>query len=369
MQARRKFGPLLAVLVLARALGPILMRSGPVPRWPLLHRSDSEQAVDTRLDHITENGIATMRLPENELDRPARGIFEAPSGLVWSAIARNKLIVFVCAIALASAGVLYGAARHPTYEASTTLQVGTVNLNSPGFYGFVQAASSLATVFSRTITAGPVLEDLQAKLGVTPSQAARRLAAEPIPISPSFRIVATGDSASSAIALANTTAAAVISYERHAAEGTSPQTAALLKEYSKAAEQLEQATAAVEGLRAQLAREKTNRGAAARFGAALLRARVAQSDARTRANALEASYRNVTVANAGANPAGGLVSLVAAASTATNDHSSKIKLYGLVGLLAGLTLGCILAIVRERVRSARRGAVGDSGMRTSEQPA
>jgi uncharacterized protein involved in exopolysaccharide biosynthesis len=40
--------------------------------------------------------------------------------------------------------------------------------------------------------------------------------------------------------------------------------------------------------------------------------------------------------------------------TTTNDHSSKIKLYGLVGLFAGIVVGCIVAVLREQRRTSRR---------------
>jgi len=322
---------------------------------------------------MTDDSIVPVQPNGDELGQPMRGIFEPPSGLLLTAIARNKLIVIACAIVLAVVGVALGIARRPTYTASTTLQIGTVNLNSPGFYGVVSAASSLATVFSRTITAEPVLDELKSKLGVTPSEAARRLSAEPIPLSPSFRIVATGTTPESAISLANTASNAVVTYEEQAAKATSPQAVALLKEYEKVAEQLEHADATVEHL---MAEQVLYRARALKEGKtpssgpspALLKARIVQTDARTRAEALEASYKSVTVSNAGANPTSGLLSLVATAATTTNDRTSKIKLYGLAGLLIGLIIGCGLALVRERRRVSKQGiAVGESGIRASEQ--
>ena len=325
--------------------------------------------------HMTGDNILSVQPNGDELGQPVHGIFEPPNGLLLTAIARNKLLVFACAIILAIVGVVFGSARRPTYTASTTLQIGTVNLNSPGFYGVVSAASSLATVFSRTITAQPVLDELESKLGVTPSEAAQRLSAEPIPLSPSFRIIATGTTPESTISLANTASYAVIAYEEHATKATSPQAVVLLKEYEKAAEQLEHANASVEHLTAEQA---LHRAEALKEGKtpsddgpspALQKARIAQTDARTRAVALETSYRSVTVTNAGANPTSGLLSLVATAATTTNDHSSKIKLYGLIGLLVGLIIGCGLAGLWERRRTAQQGATAsESGTRVSEQP-
>jgi len=288
----------------------------------------------------------------------ARRIFEPPSGLVLTAISRNKLIILVVAVVLAVIGLGVGVRRTPTYTAATTLQVGTENLNSPGFDGFVQAAGELATVFSRAISAAPVLTELQSKLGVTPSEAAQRLSAEPIPLSPSFRIVATGFTAKGAIDLANTASLAVIAYEQKAANTASPQAAALLKEYSSAAQAEQQDLATVENLSAGSYVKSAKGGTVIIHtpSKALVKARAIEAAARARAAAIESSYRSVTVAAAGSSTASGLISLVAAAATTTDDRSSKIKLFVLVGFFMGLVIGCAVAVLREGLRMNRRFA-------------
>src|SRR5271154_1161497 len=111
---------------------------------------------------------------EDAAHQPAtsRGIFEPPSGLVFTAISRNKRIVVAIAVIFALVGVGVGATRKPTYTAVTTLKVGTVSLTSPSLAGFVDGASAFATVFSRAILAAPVLATLQTKLGLTPTDTA-----------------------------------------------------------------------------------------------------------------------------------------------------------------------------------------------------
>ena len=89
-------------------------------------------------------------------------------------------------------GAGIGLLRQTTYTASATLQVGQVNPNSPGFLGYVQSASSLATAFSRSIAAAPVLATVKRKLALGPADATPRLSAEPIPLAPAFRVIATG---------------------------------------------------------------------------------------------------------------------------------------------------------------------------------
>jgi uncharacterized protein involved in exopolysaccharide biosynthesis len=93
----------------------------------------------------------TTGSPPPSLDGPGQlpyRIFEPPSGLVLTAIARNKLIVCICAILVALAGIGYGLARRAQFTASATLQVGQVNPNSAGFYSYVESAAALATAFS-----------------------------------------------------------------------------------------------------------------------------------------------------------------------------------------------------------------------------
>src|SRR5665213_3234300 len=81
--------------------------------------------------------------PSVQSDQSVRGIFEPPNGFVLAAIARHKLIVGLCAVALALIGAGYGLSRPKTYTATATLQVGQVNPNSPGFGSYVQSASAL----------------------------------------------------------------------------------------------------------------------------------------------------------------------------------------------------------------------------------
>lgn len=301
---------------------------------------------------------------ENPIQAPPQtsvgsvGIFEPPRGLVLTSISRHKRLVAIVTIIGAVLGLLAGIARKPTYTATSTLQVGTVNLNAPGFNGFVQGATSLSTVFSRAIFASSVLKELHSKLGIGSGEAARRLSAEPIPLSPSFDIIATGLTSKSAIALANTASTAVVSYEQKAASATSPQAEVLLKSYHKAAQELQQARALVESYSTEASRNKAN---ALKVGntqsympsKALIQAQTTEDEAKTRAEAIGAAYKSVTASTAGASPASGLISIIAEASTTTNNRKSKLQLYGLIGLFAGIIIGCLVAVLRERRLTSR----------------
>jgi uncharacterized protein involved in exopolysaccharide biosynthesis len=257
---------------------------------------------------------------------------------VISAIALHKLLVVLCALAFAFLGVLGGAARKGTYTAASTLEVGKVNPNSPGFYGFVQSASDLATAFSRAIYAAPVLAAAHSQVGLSASQASGRLSAEPIPNSPAFRVIATGPTSRAAALLANVASRALIAYESQS-NSYSPETHRLLTAYRAASLHLIQATAQAKRAEIQyLARRDPARRSQ------LEEAQASRAAASLKAQALASGYQ----LNAQSATTTELVSLLAGATTAASDRKSKIELLGFVGLLGGLVIGCTLAVLLEQ---------------------
>ena len=274
-------------------------------------------------------------------DRLIQGVFEPPEGLVLTAIARHKKVVAACAVLLAILGLAYGYTRHTTFTSSATLQIGQVNPNSPGFFGYVQSATSLATAFSRAVYAEPVLAQVQHELNISPRVAAGRLSAAPIPTSPAFRVVATGPSERSAVKLANVASTAVIAYESRS-NSTNPEAEALLHEYRQASLAMRHAVAKV------ASESKRSHG----FSNALATAEAERSGASAKLHAIGVAYTN---AIASRGPSSGLVSLVAGAVGASSDRHAKIEKFAFIGLLAGLVAGCALAIPLERRR--RRSGV------------
>jgi hypothetical protein len=275
-------------------------------------------------------------------NEPIRGIFEPPSGFALSSIARHKLIVLAAAVVLAAAGAVFGKTRASTYTASATLQVGQVNPNSPGFYSYVQSASSLASAFSRAIAAEPVLAVIHDKLKLAPATAITRLSSAPVPQAPAFRVIATGPTQSAAVKLANVAAGAVIAYEGQS-NSANPEAASLLSEYRAASIQLQGAIANV----TRLSQRSHGRSAPR---STLTRAQAEKQADQAKFNAIGAAY-GATIASQA--PRRGLVSLLAGASTATGNRRSQIELFGFIGLLVGVVVGCSAAIAVESRRSSR----------------
>lgn len=260
--------------------------------------------------------------PTNDAPPLVRGVFDPPEGLAFGAIRRHKKLIAVFAVLGVLAGVALGLVRPATYEAAATLQVGQVNPNSPGFASYTQSSSSLATAFSRAIAAAPVLATVERRLHIAKRKASGRLSAEPIPLSPAFRVLATGPSAAEAKRLANVAAGGVVTYENHS-NSANPEAASLLAAYRRASLELSEA---------------------ANLGGDI-QARAEQSAARIKLRAIAAAY----VATVGSQPPReGFISLLAGATSATSNRNSMVQLYGFLGLLLGLLAGCGVAVLRDR---------------------
>ncbi len=277
----------------------------------------------------------------NGSDEVVRGVFEPPGGFALSAIARNKLLVLTLAVVLGLAGLALGYSRQRIFTASATLQIGQVNPNSPGFYGYVQSAAALATAFSHAIESEQVLATVQHKLKMPPAAAVVKLSAEPLPQSPAMRIIATGRSEAAAIRLANVASNALVAYESES-NSANPQASSLLHEYTQQAAVLQRAAV-------QLSQLNQSKHASPE---ALVHDEANRNAAEVKLKAIGLAYTQTVSSEA---PRSGLVSLIAAAVHASSDRRPKMELYGLIGLLVGLVFGCGAALARERRRRSRAG--------------
>ena len=297
---------------------------------------------------------ANSRPPADVLGtRPLTYRAEPSPSLIVAALGRYKWLVLGLTVVLTICGLAIGYKRKPIYTANATVQVGQVNPNSPGFYGFVQSATELATTFSRAISANGVLSIIQHKTGLTPAQSSARLSATPIPDGAAFSVIATGSTSQSAVSLANTAAAAMVTYEAAAnssANTTSSNTATIFNEYRRQSTQLAHDKAIVQKLQNN---SSSNGSSPDPTNPALVQAQANAGLAQGRANALAAAY---TQALENQQPPGTMLSPLASALTASSDRKHKLELFAFVGLAAGLLIGSAIAVMLEQRRVRRTAA-------------
>jgi len=295
---------------------------------------------------------SNSRPPADFLDsHPSAYRREPAPSLIVAALGRYKWIVLGLAALFTIGGLAVGLKRKPVYTANSSVQVGQVNPNSPGFYGFVQSATDLATTYSRAVTANGVLSIVHQKTGLTPQEAASRLTATPIPDGAAFSVIATGSSSQSAVNLSNTAAAAMISYEAtHQSNGGSGSSnaASLYQAYKTETQTLAHDKAIVQKIENQTNHNST--GTPNPSNPALIKAQANADLAEGHANALAAAY---TQALETQQPAGTLLSPLANALSASSDRTHKLELYGFVGLAMGLLIGGATAVLLEQRRVRR----------------
>lgn len=296
---------------------------------------------------------ANSRPPADVLGPYSSHRAEPAQGLIAASLSRYKWLVLGLAALLCAGGIAVGVKRKPVWSANSTVQVGQVNPNSPGFYGFVQSATALATTFSRAITANGVLSIIHQKTGLGPAEAASRLTATPVPDGAAFSVIATGPTSQSAVNLANSAAAAMVSYEatnNSNSGATTSNATTILNEYRAQSAQLAHDKAIVQKVENQAS---ANGGTSDPTNPALVKAQANADLAQGRSNALSAAYTQALEAQ---QPPGTMLSPLASALTASSDRKHKLELFGFVGLAAGLLIGGALAIVLEQRRARRLAA-------------
>jgi len=227
--------------------------------------------------------------------------------------------------------LLAGISRPPIYTAESRLVVEGISSGQVGSpQGLVQASESLASTYSRAVTATAVIDPVGRELGVSPGEVAVRLDAAPIPESPVFEVRGDGASSEEAIQLANTATASLIDYVDELNE-PDPSPAELLKDYQRATIKAEQLAARTRELRGA-------RGA--RGEAAFGRADAAQDAAQLRRDSLRARFRN-----AQENSTSASVAVLNPAAAAISDRWSRIQFFVFAGLAAGAVLGLGLAVL------------------------
>jgi hypothetical protein len=259
-----------------------------------------------------------------------------------TALRRYPVLALLPAVVLAAAGITLGLRRPPTYTASTTLNVGTPDINSQATPGYVQAEQTLASAYSREVTSQFIYKPVANRLHVSQAEVASRLSSSAVPSSPTFTINATGPSQRNAIALVGAATTALQRYINVIDQGENS-SAQLLNNYRAAQQEANRLTAVSGSLDGQ---NSVSPGSvsSARRAQAKLAAQVAQ----LQANTLAAQYSNGSTMSRGA-----IIQVLNPASSATSDRRTITERYGVIGAAAGLVLGAALALLVANLRRRR----------------
>jgi hypothetical protein len=228
-----------------------------------------------------------------------------------------------------AAGV--AASRNPTYTAEARLIVGRLNISTAGAaQGFTAAAQDLASTYPLVIDAGGVVNPVARRLRTTPAGVSSRLSATQVPSSPVVRVIATGQSATDAINLANAASNSLVSFLT-SFDRSSPDLAYLSRQLSAA----------------ELAYQKASAALAARDNTPPLTPSVqklaaAADSAKTHLGAIAADYQNTVQSQATSS----LLQPLVYAHSASSDRQSKLEISVFIALLSGVLVGLAVATVR-----------------------
>jgi hypothetical protein len=281
----------------------------------------------------------------------AAGVYDttpAPGIDVLGALYRHWVVLLLPVVLLVGAAVGLGIKRPPKYTSTATLQVGHVYISNPAGVGtIIEATQTLAGVYSRTIQATSVQQDVAQRLKRASVPVSGGLSATPLPNTPLIKVTAQATSAGGATALANAGADSLVDYVNHEVRA-SDVTGTLATRYKQAALDYRQKKDTSDRLQRRYRLHSTQRNRAARNAAG-----AATDGALLTLHTLESSYQQAVQGGA----ASAAVEPFARAGSASNDRSKTMQILVFVGLMGGIAGGVALALLRtyRETRPRRRG--------------
>jgi capsular polysaccharide biosynthesis protein len=260
---------------------------------------------------------------------------ERPSTL--DALRRFWWVVVLTGLIGAGLGVAYGLTRDEVYTADAELSVGRVDVATQAIPGFVAASRTLADTYSRAISAKKVVDRISRRTGLSGAEVLDQVTASPIPNTATMQVVAEGGSSAGAVRAANVASQTLVDYVQKT-NRFNPQTGDLLDRYRRAA--------------AKFSAAQIARTAAVRNG-------TVPEQTETQANLLEAKLQMKAAASLYGSSQAGQASpntllLLAPAGTADGDRDTTTQQAGFAGLVGGILLGGLLALLFAGIFSRRR---------------
>jgi capsular polysaccharide biosynthesis protein len=276
------------------------------------------------------------------------------------AVRRHWILTLLPVIILVGLGLVVGARKPPIYTSTATVNVGKSDINTQATPGYLVAAEALASSYSRLVMSSHISVPAGAKVGETPAQVASQLSAVPIPQEPTFTISATGSSPARASALANAAVKALQAYVvRTASQGGGP--SQLLAKLTAAQARQVRLQQRVTDMTNSDVRAALNADPSANADTVVLSpsqqakinsAKVAAQMAQLQVQSLSGQYINLSTS--GVAPT--LDVLIPPTGVTTNNRSTNLEKYAVIGLVGGLVIGIALAGLTEEIRRSRRAA-------------
>ena len=291
-------------------------------------------------------------------DDPA-DVFDSPSGLdpriqrlaveppMPESLARVALrywwLVLLPVLALVGAAIGLGLQREPTYRAQSELNVGSINARTQAVPGYVEAAKSLASSYSRMTETRAFLVEVSRRADLSVAEVRDRLAVSPVVDNALITVQATGRSEQDAVGLTRQATRELVRTVG-AINRRADDSADLLRDYRRKSLTASRAEVRAQRLRNQVAQDasRVSSGRLAR----------AESEAATAKLEADTAGQRYTAATQVQSPAAG-VEVIDPARATGDDQREQLQKMGFVGLVAGLVVGLGFAALADRRRRRR----------------
>lgn len=250
---------------------------------------------------------------------------------VWEGVKRRPILALLPVLVFVAVGVALGVARKPVYSATARMYVQVPASDPSALFSLTDAASGLASAYSRAVSATVVVDAVARDLSMDPGAVAGKTAATPVPDSPVVKVIAQGSTAHAATRLANTTAQELRRYITRLNDSAGASRTAL-GEFGSASRGVARAQARV--LQAQ------NTYDALGTSDAKVALDTAQANLQVALLRRETARERYSTLQSGQQPT---LEVLRQADSAGSDHGSKLKLFAFIGLLAGAVVGAALA--------------------------
>lgn len=289
--------------------------------------------------------------PEEEFEyrmrRQSDGLGGPGGGRIgtFEAMRRHWLIVLATVGTLVLAGIALGLVRKPVYTAEGQLSVQIASPYPSAVPGAITASSGLAAIYSRAIYAPPLINRLAKRTSLSPRQVVDRISATQVPDTGVLKVTATGESERSTVVLANLATDQLHRYVSNNLNGSAPQSQGVLRQYKRAARRYQDRVLQQQQLESLVASSPSSS-----TSEALRRAQILTQAAAIQRDGLAQAYQS------GQQLYTAPLDVIGRATSASSDRVSRLQLFGMVGLFAGLAVGAVLATVQANSGARRRPA-------------